>query len=146
MQAAAHTGAAAPDSFDMSALKAALGGRGGCQPPSHTVRDHAASEQHEGAERDEGAAAAGAEVGAASPVGSGDGGKDGRGGDDKAGEPARPPAAWRVEVPSDEKENLDPVGLRPPAPAPAPAAGVCASSAPRSAMADVRLSSPAPRV
>jgi hypothetical protein len=70
-----------PDSFDMSALKAALGGRGGgCQPPTHAAKEHAAREQSECAERDVGDDAAGAEACASSPVGSGDGGKDGPGG------------------------------------------------------------------
>jgi hypothetical protein len=102
----------APDSFDMSTLKAALGGRGGgCQPPTHKSKEHAAREQSECAERDVGDDAVGAEACVSSPVGSGDGGKDGPGGggDDKTGAAARAAATWRVEVPSDEKENLDPV-------------------------------------
>jgi len=90
-----------PDSFDMSALKAALGGRGGgCQPPTHAAKEHAAREQSECAERDVGDDAAGAEACASSPGG---------GGGDKTGAAARAAATWRVEVPSDEKENLDPV-------------------------------------
>ena len=102
----------AADSFDMSALKSALGGRGGgCQPPTHMAKEHAARGQSECAERDVGDDAASAEACVSSPVGSGDGGKDGPGGggDDKTGAAARAAATWRVEVPSDEKENLDPV-------------------------------------
>lgn len=102
---------ASPNSFDKSALKAAIVGRGGkCQPPTYDAKERAAREQSECAERDVGGHAAVAEGCLLSPVGSGDGGKDGPGGgDDRMGAAARAAATWRVEVPTDEKENLDPV-------------------------------------